>query len=186
MIVRWDIPGWFNFTSFYDEVSNLLPKPCHAVEVGVLFGSSARYLAERLAIARGSRFKLDLVDTFDVENLGPEALEIATKHGGFRAAFEHYTKNTILSQPNIRVLQMPSISAATHYEKESLDFVFLDGAHDTETVKKEIEAFLPRIKTGGILAGHDISQRDVLNAVVCKFGPYYWERKHGDVWMKKI
>jgi len=37
----------------------------------------------------------------------------------------------------------------------SLDFAYLDGAHDYTNVKKELFVFWPKIRPGGILAGHD-------------------------------
>lgn len=39
--------------------------------------------------------------------------------------------------------------------KGSIDFVYLDGAHDYENVKKELEPYWQMIAPGGILAGHD-------------------------------
>lgn len=40
------------------------------------------------------------------------------------------------------------------------DFVFLDGDHREATVAEEIRRYLPRVKKGGILAGHDYTHRD--------------------------
>ena len=35
------------------------------------------------------------------------------------------------------------------------DFVYIDGAHDYESVKRDIELFWPQLTSCGILAGHD-------------------------------
>ena len=73
MKVRGGIPGWFNFAPFYDEIADWLPREAHLVEVGVLFGCSAKYLAEVL-LARGKNdCQFDLVDSFDDNNLSAEA-----------------------------------------------------------------------------------------------------------------
>jgi len=39
--------------------------------------------------------------------------------------------------------------------KGTVDFVYLDGAHDYENVKKELEPFWEMMAPGGVLAGHD-------------------------------
>jgi Methyltransferase domain len=48
-----------------------------------------------------------------------------------------------------------SKSAADLFDDESLDFVYLDAGHDYDSVKVDLEAWYPKVKKGGILAGHD-------------------------------
>jgi predicted O-methyltransferase YrrM len=65
-----------------------------------------------------------------------------------------------------------SIEAAKQFENKSVDFVFIDAAHEYEDVQNDIEAWLPKIKTGGIIAGHDYipTYPGVMRAVNEKFG----------------
>jgi predicted O-methyltransferase YrrM len=62
---------------------------------------------------------------------------------------------------------MTSLEAAGLYKDNSLDFVLLDASHTYEDVKADIQAWLPKIKSGGILAGDDyhVSWPGVINAV---------------------
>lgn len=46
------------------------------------------------------------------------------------------------------------------FENESLDFVYIDGMHVYDSVKRDIEGWYPKIKTGGIIAGHDYHSGD--------------------------
>lgn len=49
---------------------------------------------------------------------------------------------------------------ANHFPDESLDFVYIDALHDYESVKADIKAFYPKVKPGGIIAGHDYHKED--------------------------
>lgn len=42
---------------------------------------------------------------------------------------------------------------------DELDFVYLDANHNYEFVKQDIAAWYPKIRKGGLLAGHDFSPR---------------------------
>lgn len=48
---------------------------------------------------------------------------------------------------------------------EAADLVFIDGAHDYESVRYDIEAADRKVRPGGILAGHDYGPNDVKRAV---------------------
>jgi len=48
-----------------------------------------------------------------------------------------------------------SINTAKEFKDESLDLVFIDANHTYKYVKEDIESWYPKIKKGGMLAGHD-------------------------------
>ncbi len=56
---------------------------------------------------------------------------------------------------HIRPMKMSSQEAVLKFEDESLDMVFLDADHHYEAVKEDIPVWLPKVKKGGILVGHD-------------------------------
>ena len=45
---------------------------------------------------------------------------------------------------------------------EPLDFVYIDGNHDYDCVKRDITNYYPLVKPGGVLGGHDYLPRPVL------------------------
>ena len=49
--------------------------------------------------------------------------------------------------------------------KEPLDFVYIDGNHSYEWVKKDISNWYDKIKIGGLISGHDINHPDVFRAL---------------------
>jgi hypothetical protein len=55
----------------------------------------------------------------------------------------------------VRILRMHTVEAAKLIPDESLDFVFVDALHTYEACKADIEAWWPKIRSGGMLSGHD-------------------------------
>jgi hypothetical protein len=55
----------------------------------------------------------------------------------------------------VKILRMPSNEAHVHIPNGSLDFCFIDGNHSYEFVKEDIQLYLPKVKKGGLLGGHD-------------------------------
>lgn len=75
--------------------------------------------------------------------------------------------------PRSEVWRMTSTEAATQVEDGSFDFVYIDAAHDAESVRADLEAWFPKIRAAGILAGHDYTEREgfgVKEAVDAFFG----------------
>ena len=52
-----------------------------------------------------------------------------------------------------------SVPISAEFENESLDLVFIDGDHSYEGCKADIEAWLPKLRSGGVLAGHDYGHK---------------------------
>lgn len=62
-----------------------------------------------------------------------------------------------LSQFGLRsvVLRMLSVEAASLFLNESLDFCYIDANHDQFQVLEDLQVWWPKVRSGGILAGHD-------------------------------
>jgi predicted O-methyltransferase YrrM len=73
---------------------------------------------------------------------------------------------------NVEMLRMTSVEAACHFADGQIDAVYIDGRHDYENVKADILAWKPKVKTGGIIAGHDYGPHapGVIKAVNEVFG----------------
>jgi hypothetical protein len=53
-----------------------------------------------------------------------------------------------------------SVEMANQIPDESLCFVYLDACHTYEAVLSDLNAYLPKLKQGGIMAGHDFLSKD--------------------------
>jgi hypothetical protein len=60
-----------------------------------------------------------------------------------------------LKDYNVTILHKTSLEAVDEFEDESLDFVYIDGNHAYSYVRDDIAAWTPKVRKGGIVAGHD-------------------------------
>ena len=106
------------------------------VEVGTFLGRSLSCILPFVVNNGCELTAVDLWprDTFTIFNANMDAL-------GFTNKF--------------KTLRMASLAAAKLFDDRSLDFVFIDAAHDYESVKADILAWRPKVRLGGTLAGHD-------------------------------
>ena len=58
-----------------------------------------------------------------------------------------------------RISRTTSKWAAKVAENESFDFVFIDANHNYADVKNDIELWLPKVRPGGLISGHDYGGR---------------------------
>ena len=68
----------------------------------------------------------------------------------------------------ITLIISDSVSASRLFSDGSLDWVHLDARHDYASVKADIEAWLPKVQTGGWLSGDDYDDKkwpEVVQAV---------------------
>lgn len=117
--------------------------PIEAVEVGTHTGRHAEMILKHWPAVQ----KLYLVDLwkayedFPVQEWQDQDFEIC------RHKFLHNEK--------VDIRREDSAEAAKKFSDHSLDFVYIDAAHDYDSVKRDILAWLPKVRHGGILAGHD-------------------------------
>ena len=70
-------------------------------------------------------------------------------------------------------MKMTSAEAAGYFSHYVFDFIYIDGNHNYEFIKQDIELWWPKVKVGGYFGGHDYSNlalEGVKRAVEEKFG----------------
>lgn len=60
-----------------------------------------------------------------------------------------------ISEKPTALMRMDSVSAAKYISYGCLDLVYIDGDHSYDGVKNDIVSWLPKVRIGGILCGHD-------------------------------
>jgi len=85
-----------------------------------------------------------------------------------------YTLNLKTYFSKLHVLKMKSSAAVRQFEEGFFDLVFIDARHDYRHVRADINLWLPFVRKGGILCGHDYTDsrkfRGVIKAVKEQFG----------------
>jgi len=67
---------------------------------------------------------------------------------------------TAFAGPRAKIIRKDSVEAAKDIPDRSLDFVFIDADHSYEGCLADIKAWLPKVKFGGYICGHDYENSD--------------------------
>ena len=146
------VPGFMNHrnTVLFDHVIKHFPQNGVWVELGSWLGRSAAYCVVELE--RSNRLgPFYCIDTWQggVEHTGWS--ELAT----LRADFE---RNLLPIRDRVTPIVAESWTAAEQFRDESVDFCYVDAGHTLECVRRDIEAWWPKIKPGAYMAGDDYTK----------------------------
>lgn len=172
-----DIPGWFDFSGFYDFIASQYYSGVF-VEIGTWKGLSITYLADKV---KHKPIRIYGVDTFK-GTAGEHDEDIDVING---TLFETYCKN-ITPYPNIVTIQKPSNEAYKDFSDHSIDFVFIDADHHYEAVKEDINNWIHKVKKGGIISGHDYAYGGECGVIPAVDELLPDALKLGNVWYYKL
>jgi predicted O-methyltransferase YrrM len=155
------------------------------VEVGSWKGRSS------LAIAQHMRGELFCVDAWiGMQDIASGLESTSVRVDAARAELEfHKNLDEFVLSRKVRIVKEESIAGAEFllkkYGEGSMDWVFIDGDHSYETVKAEIVAYLPLLKRGGLMSGHDMWFDGVYRAVSEIF-PARYNPGGTTIWCKEV
>ncbi|KKN67378.1 hypothetical protein LCGC14_0462420 [marine sediment metagenome] len=136
------------FTRFLKESKK---KNLVGIEIGVLDGWNALDMLENLPIK-----KLYLIDPYMAYTNYEEYNENQNKSQQVLEEKRNIAIKVLKKyEDKIKFIRRFSEVAINDFKDNSLDFVYIDGNHQYEYVKKDIELYFLKIKKGGILGGHD-------------------------------
>lgn len=146
-----DIPGWFVGERVYASAVAAAKDGAKFVEVGSWKGKSSSFMGVEIANS-GKQIDFYCVDHWEGSDERAHKNDADVQAG---TLFEAFLANVAPVKDRIKPLRMSSLDACAQFEDGSLDFVYLDAAHDYESVKADIAAWLPKLKKGGTIAGDD-------------------------------
>jgi hypothetical protein len=124
-------------------------------KVGAEIGCEAGITTSHL-LRYCSQLHLYAVDTWG--DLVPEELRSKAYNyhlKNFSMIYPRFIKHTKPYHNRLTILRGISWEMAGHVKDESLDFIFIDADHGYETVMKDILAWGPKVRPGGLISGHD-------------------------------
>lgn len=154
-----NIDGWFNDgdEQMYLNILGSIPEGGHFLEVGCFKGRSTVCMAE--AITKYNRnITIHVVDTFegDVDT-------------GAQETYKEFMKNM---EPYRHLLGSVMKGYSIHMAKENqvmFDAIYIDALHTYDSVTCDIVSWVPHLRLGGTIGGHDYNWSEVHKAVNDKF-----------------
>lgn len=171
--------NYFTYPQLYSEIVKTFPDGSHFVEIGSWKGRSAAFMAVEI-INSGKNIRFDCVDTWKGSEEHVNISDVIND-----TLYERFLSNIEPVKHIITPVRMDSVAALGQYPDASLDFVFIDGDHSYEGVRRDIIAALPKMKFGSILAGHDWHHQPIKQAVFELFGhgKEYADQYGNDCWV---
>jgi len=117
------------------------------VEVGVGKGEHAKTILSKYL------GHLYLVDPWAAQD--PQEYEDITNFENHESNFYECAASLSKHQSRYTAIRKKSSLAVNDFDNESLDFVYIDANHKYSFIKADIEAWFPKVRTGGIVSGHD-------------------------------
>lgn len=139
------------------------------VEIGVCLANTTEAFVKGIKNLK----KLYAIDNYPIfVDFGGEDLNEERQNLMKKAA----KKKLIPYKDKVEFLNVSSEEFVKTLKDESLDFVFIDGDHSFEAALKDFQNYYPKIKKGGIFAGHDIQLESIRNALT-----YFLKEKSNSV-----
>jgi hypothetical protein len=135
---------------YLTALRSFLPIMRCGVEIGVYRGD---FSADILRVLRP--FSLLLVDPYkESESAYSSGLNVAyATEEDYQFVLERFYEERLLGQ--VVVIREPSYIAVADVPDKTYNFVYIDGSHLYSDVKRDLNDWLPKLKNGGCLGGHD-------------------------------
>lgn len=135
------------------RVCKRLPNNAKILEIGSFQGGSTLAIGNAIA---GTDIELYCLDPWSnyINQDDFTTFERSKVSDDFRI-INNFIKNTAFIGENIRMLRGKSSAFARLLEGKGFDFIFIDGAHDYDSVRFDIKVAFSALKPTGFVCGHD-------------------------------
>jgi Methyltransferase domain len=139
-----------------DCILNRIPEGAVCAEIGVYKGDFSQLILRRKPA------KLHLIDPWKFESdanyaksfyggeLGKDQIKMDTIHESVRSRFR-----SAIVAGTVEIHRNASHACCSQFPDNYFDWIYIDGNHQYEFVKQDLEMFLPKVKFNGLVAGDD-------------------------------
>jgi len=143
-----------------DVIISLLKNRDHSFgcEVGVHAGETAGFLLKNLPKIK-RYYAVDpwlIYEMYDGEMYRKPGHK---KYKSMKSAYDNYMEIVKPYKGKVITYKMTSVDASKHIPKDYLDWVFIDANHEYKYIKENLDLWSWRVKTGGVVAGHDYGNK---------------------------
>lgn len=158
-----EIYGFFGFKQIYDMVPSILEDGDNILEIGAFLGKSTSYMCD-LIKKTGKKVNFYVIDPWE-KNTASSSKNIRDKlpDDMFSKFKENMHSRDCLN--NIIPIKDFSKNAYNQVKHLKFKFIFIDGSHSYEDVKKDLILYEPLVVNNGLFAGDDYQCPDVKKAV---------------------
>lgn len=145
----------------WDAALKRLPKnkKVRLAEVGVWCGNFSEQILKQRPLSKIIQVDRWTVYTPDEQLVETEARMSRYSQVTFDKAYHENLHRIAPFPKRVHIFKMDSIAAAAKIKDASLDLIFIDGAHSYQGCLADIIAYLPKIRRGGYIGGHDFPRR---------------------------
>lgn len=138
-------------------------------EIGTWMGTNALNILENLDIER-----LYLIDPYRPYSSLERAKGSETVEDYVKA---RSLARQVLSKYEDKIVWIEKLSNDAISEiKDDLDFVYIDGNHAYDYIKEDLRLYYPKVKDGGLIAGHDYDEETESNGVKRAVNEFFEKR----------
>jgi hypothetical protein len=153
-----DLPGphWFAGARIYKDQVARAHDGAVFVELGSWKGRSTSFMGVEIANS-GKAISFFAVDHWRGSD---EAAHRADPDLAAGRLYDVFLSNIAPIRDRVTPLRSDSSQAAAKFEEGSVDFIYVDAEHTYAGVTRDLEAWWPRLRSGGVIAGDDWDFQD--------------------------
>jgi hypothetical protein len=135
------------------------------VELGVFLGGNLARVADRV-LKQNKNIQLVGIDNWEFMKNGLSNESMSAANINWNTNFEQVCKDNLSEYKFVQILSGDTNELYKQFDDESIDCIFIDALHTCYDYHvNEINIWLPKVKAGGYITGHDWPCGGIQNAV---------------------